>query len=370
MAVHVKEKCLSHLEAPLITSPMPSALEVLEEACALSGVTPFAICAAADRIRPHAHITPVLTSALTDAWLCGSSSSSAPTQFFFKAECLQKTGSFKFRGATNALSILSSSATRPRAVVAHSSGNHAQALAAAAALFDVHAHVVVPAGASLVKTAAARGYGATIYRCANTMEHRKRMAETVISETGGILLHPFLNADVVAGQGTVGKELLEQVAELDAVVVPIGGGGLISGIAIAVKSARPDVVVIGAEPVGADAAARSLKRGERVAVDDSKTIADGLRASVGELGWGVVSRLVDEVITVSEEEIVQAMRYTMERMKVVIEPSAGVAVAACRTEKLRRRGFKKVGVVLCGGNVDLDSLPWSGRPEREGEMMS
>lgn len=186
---------------------MPSALEVLEEACALSGVTPSAICAAADRIRPHTHITPVLTSALMDAWLCGSSSSSAPTQFFFKVECLQETGSFKFRGATNALSILSSSATTPRTVVAHSSGNHAQALAAATSLFDVQAHVVVPAGASSVKSAATRGYGATIYRCANTMEHRKLMAETVMSETGGMLVHPFLNADVVAGQGTVGKEL-------------------------------------------------------------------------------------------------------------------------------------------------------------------
>lgn len=343
--------------SPLLTVfVMPS---VLEEACAASGVTPTSISEAAKRIRPHTHVTPVLTSTLIDSWLSGSSPPT--TKFFFKAECFQKTGSFKFRGATNTVSVLQDCQfTRGRAVVTHSSGNHAQALSAAARVFDIPAHVVIPKDASVVKSEAARAYGGTVHVCDSGMEARTRTAERVLRETNGVLVHPFLDARVVSGQGTVGSELVQQVKALDAVVVPIGGGGLVSGVTIAIKSASPETKIIGAEASAADAAAQSLAAGKRVASYGAGTIADGVRAGVGELGWEVVNRLVEEVIVVEEEDIQEAMRVVMERMKIVIEPSAAVGVAACRTLQFREKGFQRVGVVLCGGNVDLHALPWSG----------
>lgn len=328
---------------------MPSALD---KACAASGVTAASIEQAAERIRPHAHETPILTSTLIDSWLCDDSP--PLTKFFFKSECFQKTGSFKFRGALNAVSLMQESKfTRGKPVVTHSSGNHAQAITAAAQIHGVPAHVVIPEDASAVKTIAASAYDGTIHRCPCGMESRKRMAEKVLEETNGIFIHPFLDPNVVSGQGTVGRELMKQVENLDAVVVPVGGGGLISGITIAVKTASPAVRIIGAEAALSNAASKSMEAGRRVEFYNACTIADGIRAGIGELGWEVVKRMVDEVVSVEEHEIQEAMKVFMERMKVVIEPSAAVGVAACKTKQFRERGFQRVGVVICGGNIDL-----------------
>ncbi|CDF33870.1 Serine racemase CcSR [Chondrus crispus] len=336
---------------------MPSPLE---DACASTGVSPATIREASERIRPHAHVTPILTSSLIDAWLCGSSP--ALTNFFFKAECFQKTGSFKFRGALNAVGQLQqSTSTRGKPVVTHSSGNHAQALSAAAQVYGVAAHVVIPQDAIPVKSEAARAYGGTIHECAPGMDSRRSAAEKVLHDTGGILVHPFLDPNVVSGQGTIGIELIQQVKDLNAIVVPVGGGGLISGITIAVKSACPHVKIIGAEAALSNAASRSLAAGKRIEFYNPSTIADGIRAGIGELGWEVLGRMVEEVVSVQEPEIEDTMKTFMERMKVVIEPSAAVAVAACKTKQFRERGFRRVAVVLCGGNVDLQALPWNCR---------
>lgn len=310
-----------------------------------------AIRSAARRIAPHAHRTPVHR--------CASIARRAGLDLRFKCENFQRVGAFKFRGACNAVFSLPEAEVR-RGVVTHSSGNHAQALALAASLRGIPAHIVMPRNAPEVKRSAVEGYGGRIYPCEPSVEAREEMAERVVRETGGTLIPPYNHPDVIAGQGTVALELLEQEPDLAAIVVPVGGGGLLSGIAIAAKGIRPSIRIVAAEPMNADDAARSKASGSIQPVSASTTIADGLRTSLGSLTFPVVRDLVDEVVTVSEEEIVAAMRLVFERAKLVIEPSAAVGVAAvlARRSTSLRALAGPVGIILCGGNVDLDRLPW------------
>lgn len=322
-----------------------------------SGLTLDSIHSAHTRLLPHIHQTPILTSHQMNIWL--TSSPTPSTQFFFKAESFQRTGSFKFRGALNALTLAHLNADH-RPVVTHSSGNHGQALACAAAIYHIPAWIVVPKNASVAKINAIKAYGGKIVRCENTAADRALVANKVITQVNGVLVHPYLDRRIIAGQATVGVEIMNQMHNhIDAVVVPIGGGGLISGIALAVKSTNPNVTIIGAEPKMANAAWQSMEKGERVQINGVvTTVADGVRASVGSVAWEVVKRLVDCVITVTEEDIIAATRMVWQRMKVVIEPTAGVGVAAVRTDQFKKLGLKRVVVVLCGGNVDVDNLPW------------
>lgn len=302
------------------------------------------IRAAAARIAPFVHRTPVVTCAAIDA--C------AQRQIFLKCENLQKVGAFKIRGATNAVLQLDE-AQAARGVVTHSSGNHAQALALAARTRGIPAHVVMPTNAPQIKRLATEGYGATIHPCAPTQVAREEGAARVVAETGATLIPPFDHADVIAGQGTVALEILEQVTELDAVIMPVGGGGLMAGMTLALRAIAPHVKVYAAEPLGADDAARSKRSGERLPQLAPDTIADGLRTGVGEFTWPVLRDLVDDVITVSEVEIVGSMRLLFERAKLVVEPSGAVSLAAAMGDALRGRDdLRRVAVVLSGGNVD------------------
>jgi threonine dehydratase/serine racemase len=309
-----------------------------------------AIRAARERIAPHVHLTPVLTSATLDRRTGRS--------LFFKCENLQRCGAFKARGATNAVRRLDD-ATAARGVVTHSSGNHAQALALAARDRAIPAHIVMPRDAPRVKRAAVEGYGATVHPCEPTLEARESTAARVVAETGGTLIPPYDHPDVIAGQGTIALELLEQVPDLDAVIAPVGGGGLIAGLALALHEAAPNVRVFAAEPAGADDAHRSKSSGARVLRQTPDTIADGLKTTLGELTWPVVRDLVEEVLVVDDLATVAAMKLVFERMKIVLEPSAAVPVAAVLSQRFRpRAGLARVAVVLSGGNVDLDALPW------------
>lgn len=309
---------------------------------------------AAGRIAPHAHRTPVQTCATLDRL--------AGLRLFFKCEHLQKVGAFKFRGACNAVFHLPPEAAS-RGVVTHSSGNHAQALALAARLRGIPAHIVMPNNAPAVKRQAVEGYGGQVVPCEPTQAAREETAAAVQARTGATLIHPYDNADVIAGQGTVALELLEQIADLDAIVTPVGGGGLLSGTSIAAKALKPTIRVIAAEPAGADDAARSLAAGRIIPQTGPRTIADGLLTSLGELTWPIIQAHVERIITVSEEEIVRAMRLTWERAKLLIEPSAAVAVAVVLGDEFRAlKGISRVGVVLSGGNVNLDRLPWGPSP--------
>ncbi len=310
------------------------------------------IRAAHRRIGPFTHRTPVLTSATMDA--------ASGRSLWFKCELLQKTGSFKFRGATNAVRMLSDDEAA-RGVVTHSSGNHAQALALAARMRGIPAHVVMPSNSAEVKKAAVRGYGGRIIECEPTLEARESTAARVIAETGAVMIPPYNHANVIAGQGTIALELLDECPQLDAIIVPLGGGGLISGIALAAKALKPSIRIIGAEPELAGDAAASKREGSIQPAMKPLTIADGLRTSLGPLTFPVVRDLVDEVVLVSEEEILAHMRLAWERMKLTIEPSAAVGVAVACGAWMRARhnaGIEYAGVVLCGGNVDLAALPF------------
>jgi threonine dehydratase len=305
---------------------------------------------AAQRLAGRAHCTPVMTCATLDRM--------AGRSLFFKCEQLQKTGAFKFRGACNAVMRLTPE-TASRGVVTHSSGNHAQALSLAAALRGIPAHVVMPRNASPVKRRAVEKYGGHVIECEPTLAAREKTAAAVLAETGATMVPPYNHPDVIAGQGTVALELLEQAPQLDAVVVPVGGGGLMAGVAIAAKARAPQVRLFAAEPAGADDAARSKAAGKLIPQTDPRTIADGLRTSLGELTWPVLRDWVERVLTVTEEEIVAAMRLSWERGKFLIEPSAAVAVAAVLGDAFRAlQGLHRVGIVLSGGNVNLDDLPW------------
>jgi threonine dehydratase/serine racemase len=306
---------------------------------------------AAERIAGIAHVTPVMTSTSIDI--------KAGKALFFKCECFQKVGAFKFRGATNAVLQLSETESR-RGVLTHSSGNHAQALALAAKNRGITAHIVMPSNSPLIKQRAVAGYGANIYLCEPTLESREEEANRVQKETGAVFIHPYDHPHIIAGQGTVGLELLDQVKHLDALVVPLGGGGQLSGIALAVRELRPEIVVYGVEPSAADDAARSKAVGSCLPpVANPGTIADGLLTGLGELTWPVIRDLVSEVITVEENEIIGAMRLIWERMKVIVEPSAAVSLAGVLTDSFRARtDLNRVGVILSGGNLDLEKLPW------------
>jgi len=325
-----------------------------------------AIRAAADRIAPHVHHTPVLTSSSIDAV--------ADHSLFFKCENLQKVGAFKMRGATNAVFSLPDEQAQ-RGVATHSSGNFAQALALAARLHSIPAHVVMPTSAPAVKRDAVEAYGATIYPCEPTLPARESTAAAVVERTGATLLHPYNHPDVIAGQGTVALELLDQVPDLDAIVAPVGGGGLMSGICVAARALKPEITLLAAEPAGADDAARSLASGRLIPQTAPNTVADGLLTSLGSLTWPILRDHLDGILTVRDDQIVAAMRLVWQRMKLVIEPSAAVPLAAVLDERFATaleegKGAAgkrvrpnhvwggRVGVVLSGGNVDLDHLPW------------
>jgi len=309
---------------------------------------------AARRIEGHAHRTPVLTSSAIDE-LTGR-------KLFFKCEQFQRVGAFKFRGAMNA-TARAVEGGEPPAVVTHSSGNHAQAVALAAKIHGIPAHIVMPTNAPEVKRRAVLGYGATVHPCAPVLTDRETVAERVCQETGGLLIPPYDHPHVIAGQGTVGLEIFEQVDDLDAVICPVGGGGLLSGVTLALKDLSPDTRVFAAEPIGADDAARSKAAERFIPQTNPQTIADGLRTSLGEWTWPVVRDLVDDVLVVSDDSIIDAMRLIWERMKVVIEPSAAVGLASILTGAFDpNRKLHRVAIVLTGGNVDLGKLPWESGP--------
>ena len=309
---------------------------------------------AAKRIAPHAHRTPVMTSVTLDRM--------AGRSLFFKCEMFQRVGAFKFRGACNAVMKLPQSIAES-GVVTHSSGNHAQALALAAKLRGIAAHIVMPKNSSAVKVRAVEGYGAKIYLCEPNTASREGTAQQIAQETGATLIPPYNHPDIIAGQGTAAMELLEAHPELDVIIAPIGGGGLMSGTCIASHGIKKSIRIIGAEPKGADDAAKSLAAGKIVPQNSPQTIADGLLTSLGELTWAIIRDHVERIVTVSEQEIIAAMHLVWERMKIIIEPSSAVAVAAVLSDEFKSHAAeaKRVGVILSGGNVDLDRLPWGTR---------
>ena len=306
------------------------------------------IRAAAERIRPYAHRTPVLT--------CSSLDSMAGAELFFKCENLQKVGAFKFRGAANTVFSLSEEEAA-RGVATHSSGNHAQALALAARLRGIPAHIVMPENSPKVKVAAVRGYGARVVFCPPTQQDREQTLERIVADTGATFIHPYNNLGIIAGQATCALELLEQASDLDVVVAPVGGGGLLSGTALCCRYLRPRVRVVAGEPKGADDAFRSVRDGRIYPSENPRTVADGLRTSLGTLTFPIIRRYVERIVTVEEEAIVAAMRHIWERMKILVEPSAAVPLAAILEGAIETSG-KRIGVILSGGNLDLDNLPW------------
>ncbi len=307
------------------------------------------VYAAAARIAGIVHHTPVFASESLDREL--------GAKIRFKCENLQKVGAFKARGAANAVALLDGAAATA-GVVTHSSGNHGAALAWAARRHGIPATVIVPEGASGFKLAAIERYGATIIRCANTQQARESAAAEVAATTGAELVLPFDDARVIAGQGTAALELIADLPDLDLMLAPVGGGGLLAGTALAATSRSPAVTVWGAEPAEADDAARSLAAGRRLAnAGPPNTIADGLRTSIGVLNWEILRDGVAGIAVVSEGEIIAAMRLVWERLKLVIEPSAAVPVAALLAHRVPIAG-KTVGVILSGGNLDLERLPF------------
>jgi threonine dehydratase len=304
--------------------------------------------AAAERIGPYVHRTPVLTSSSLDAMVGG--------RLFFKCENFQKVGAFKFRGACNAVFSLAADDAR-RGVATHSSGNHAQALALAARLRGVPAFVVMPSTSREVKKAAVAGYGARITWCEPTLPAREETLAKVVAETGATAVHPYNDPRVIAGQGTAALELFQNVPELDIVMTPVGGGGLLSGTAITAKALSATTRVVAAEPAGADDAFRSLQEGRIVPSVNPRTICDGLLTSLGTLTFAIIRERVDRIVTVDEAAIIDAMRHIWERMKILVEPSAAVPLGALLAGTLPVSSLR-VGIILSGGNVDLASLPW------------
>jgi threonine dehydratase len=303
------------------------------------------------RIAPHIHRTPVLTSASLDEI--------AGAQLFFKCENLQKTGSFKIRGATNAVFLLTDEQAK-NGVAAPSSGNHAAALSQAARWRGIPAYIVMPSNSSPVKKDAVRSYGGQITECEPNIAAREAASAEVIRRTDAHLVHPYNDPRVIAGQGTAAIELLEEVPNLDIIMTPASGGGLLSGTAIAAKGLRPDIRVIGGEPLNADDAYRSLQSGKIEEAAITETMADGLRATLCPLTFSILRKHVDEISRVSEEEIVNTMLLLWERMKIVVEPSGAVAAAPALWRKIAAPG-KKIGIVLSGGNLDLRNLPFSSK---------
>jgi len=306
------------------------------------------ILEAASRIAPFVHRTPVLT--------CRSLDRIYGAGLFFKCENLQKVGAFKIRGATNAVFCLGEEEAS-RGVATHSSGNHAAALAQAARWRAIPCYVVMPRDAPEVKKKAVEGYGAQITFCEPTLQAREQTLQAIVRATGATFIHPYNHPRVIEGQGTVAMELLEEVPSLDAVVVPVGGGGLLSGTALAISARSPRTMVLAGEPERADDAIRSLREGRILPPQNPDTVADGLRTSLGTLTFPIIQRLVHSIFPVSEEAILEAMRDIWERMKLVVEPSGAVPLAAVKVSGRLLEG-KRVGIILSGGNVDLDRLPF------------
>jgi threonine dehydratase len=310
------------------------------------------------RIAPRIHRTPVMTSKSLDAM--------AGARIFFKCENLQKTGSFKIRGATNAIFSLSDQEIC-RGIVTQSSGNHGAAVACAAAWRGVPAWIVMPKNAPAVKRLAIEGYGGRVTLCEPTMTSRSEASRRIRAETGALMIHPYDDDRVIAGQATAGKEFLEEIGDLDAIFAPVSGGGLLSGTCLGAKGVRPEVRVFGCEPAEADDAYRSLETGTLQTLDSSNTIADGLRASLSPRTFAILRENVSAILRVTEEEIVAATRLVWERMKIIVEPSSAVAIAPLLKEGVlaslglppRPDGHKwKLGVIFSGGNVDLSALPF------------
>ncbi len=300
------------------------------------------------RIAPYIHRTPVLTSRALDR-IIGA-------KVYFKCENFQKVGAFKMRGATNAVLQLSE-AGRQKGVVTHSSGNFAQALAHAAQCLEVKAYIVMPSTASRIKKEAVKGYGGEIIECEPTLEAREAAANRIITDNGATFFHPSNDMDVITGQGTACLELLWEISDLDAVFVPVGGGGLIAGTAMAAHLFGEGCEVFGGEPYEADDAYRSLLSGRIESNETTNTIADGLKTQLGDNNFPIIQEYVKRIIRVTEDEIVEAMQLIWERMKIVVEPSSSVALAALLSEKQKFIG-KKIGIILTGGNVDLSNLPF------------
>jgi len=295
------------------------------------------------RLKGVVNLTPVMTSSTLDT-ITGS-------YCFLKCENFQKTGAFKFRGAYNALSQLSLE-QKKKGVITHSSGNHAQALALSAKLLRIRAVVVMPRNASQVKVTATKGYGAEIITCGPHPTDRERAVEPLIEKHGYTLIHPSDDLDIIAGAGTAAYELVKEIGRLDYVFCPVGGGGLLSGTAVATKGLLPSAKVIGVEPENADDAYQSFKAGKIIPVENPDTIADGLRSSLGSNTFRIIREKVDQIITVSEQEIVGAMQFVWERMKLVVEPSGAVSLAGVLSRQIELES-KRVGIIISGGNIDL-----------------
>lgn len=299
-------------------------------------------------IKPYARLTPVFRSEHVNE--------RTGADVFFKCENFQKVGAFKFRGACNAVLTLSDEEAK-KGVATHSSGNHAQALALSAKIKGIPAFVVMPDNAPKVKVEAVKGYGAEITFCESNLESRESTLKEVVARTGAAIIHPYNDSRIIAGQGTSALEFLQTNPDLDMILTPVGGGGLLSGTALSSKSIKPGIQVIGTEPEQADDAYKSFKAGKLIPAYSTNTIADGLRTSLGELPFSIIKTHVDDVVTVSESSIKEAMRYIWERMNIIIEPSCAVPVAAVFEHKVDVKG-KKVGIIITGGNVDLGNLPW------------
>ena len=303
---------------------------------------------AAEKIKPYAHRTPVLTNE--------SLNQHVGAQVYLKCENLQKVGAFKFRGACNAVYSLSDEEAA-RGVCTHSSGNHAQALALAARMRGIPAYIVMPNNAPSVKKNAVAGYGGRITFCEPTLAARESTLDRIRLDTGANVVHPYNDERVIAGQGTAALELLEDIPDMDVIITPVGGGGLLSGTAIAATETKKGIRVIAGEPEMADDAFRSMKEDKIVPSANPRTIADGLLTSLGILTFPIIRERVEQIVTVSEQGIIESMKFIWERAKIVIEPSSAVAVAVLWEHKVDLNALK-VGVILSGGNVDLEKLPW------------
>jgi len=305
---------------------------------------------AAKRIEGIGHRTPVLTN--------NTLNQMAGRNLFFKCENFQKVGAFKFRGGWNAVSILSDEEAT-KGVCTHSSGNHAQAVAYAAMMRGIPSYIVMPNNAPEVKLNAVKGYNAKITLCEPTSEARITTLENIAERTGATVIHPFNNPHVIAGQGTAALELIEDVENLDAVMAPIGGGGLMSGTCITTRNLLPNAKLYGAEPKGADDAYRSLKEGKMLPQENPNTICDGLLTGLGENTWNILKDHLDAIYTVTDDEIIKAMKLIWERMKIIIEPSCATPVAVVLSDEFKAlEGIENIGIILTGGNVDLSKLPF------------
>lgn len=307
-----------------------------------------AINEAAKRIAPYIHRTPVLTSLSINGIL--------NSQLYFKCENFQKVGAFKYRGATNAIHQLSPTQLQ-NGVATHSSGNHAQALALAAKIKNIEAHIVMPANAPKIKKDAVIGYGANVIECEPTLEAREATLNRVIKDKKAHFIHPYNDFGIIEGQATSAKELIEDVPNLDYLIAPVGGGGLLSGTSLSVKYFSPNTRTIGAEPTGADDAYRSFKAGEIIPSINPDTIADGLLTSLGSLTFPIIKAHVEQILTVKDSVTIEAMKLIWQRMKIIVEPSAAVPLAVVMDNPHSFNG-KKIGIILSGGNVDFDILPF------------